>query len=75
MSKVTRQDYERWLKSSYTYYWGIGDSQPTMSDHEWDTIAKKLNPEDYAELKGTGYVPGQSLFWLSKDKYPDWAKE
>lgn len=64
--------YQRWLKAAYQYYWGSGSD---MSDHEWDNIGRSLNPEDYDELRGTRWVPGQSLFWLPKDKYPEWAKE
>lgn len=65
--------YRRWLKAAYRYYW-TGDD-PGMSDAEWDCLGKSLNPDDYDELRGTQYVPGQSLFWLPKDKYPDWVKE
>lgn len=69
---ISNSEYKRWLKAAYDYYWGFGSD---MSDYEWDAIGRKIDPEQHDELKGTGYVPGQSLFWLSKDKYPSWCKE
>jgi len=65
--------YKKWLTSAYRYYWGT--EEPLMSDYEWDSIGRQLDPEDWEELRGTEYVPGQSLFWLPKNKYPDWAKK
>jgi hypothetical protein len=65
-------DYRRWLKAAYQYYWGDGSD---MSDHEWDHLGRQINPDDHDELRGTEYVPGQSLYWLPKASYPDWAKE
>lgn len=68
-------DYDEWLRNAYWYYWGV-DKESTMSDFEWDRLAKKFAKESdkYPELKNTNYEGG-SLFWLSKDKYPDWIKE
>jgi len=70
---ITQDTYRKWLKAAYQYYWGTGESE--MSDYEWDQIGRKINPEDFDELRGTKWVPGSSLFWLSKSKYPEWAKE
>ena len=70
---MTKETYLRWLKAAYIYYYGYGEDTG-MSDHEWDHLARQINPEDWDELKGTGYVPGQSLYWLPKDKYPDEVK-
>ena len=74
MSNVTTDEYRKWLRAAYIYYWGTGED-PGMSDHAWDALGRRLNPDDWDELRGTNYEPGQSLFWLSKDKYPDWVKE
>lgn len=69
---VTEEIYRRWLKAAYAYYWGDGG---TMHDSEWDHIASHIDPEQWDELRGTGYVPGESLYWMAQDQYPDWAKE
>lgn len=68
-------NYVEWLTAAYHYYWGV-DTESHMSDFDWDAKAKKFakNKHLYAELKDTDY-DGGSLFWLSKNKYPDWAKE
>lgn len=68
---VTKEIYQKWLTSAYRYYWS--NENPLMSDAEWDHIGKQINPEDWDELRGTNYEPGQSLYWLSKNKYPEWA--
>lgn len=70
MSEV---EYRRWLKAAYIYYWGTGEDSG-MSDYEWDSVGRKINPEDWDELRGTGYVPGQSLFWMKRSDYPEWCK-
>jgi len=71
---LSKEQYKRWLKAAYVYYHGYGEDSG-MSDFEWDFLGKQINPEEHEELRGTGYTAGQSLFWLSKNKYPDWAKE
>lgn len=71
---LSEKDYRRWLKAAYIYYYGYGEDSG-MSDFEWDVLGRQINIEDHAELKGTNYKPGQSLFWLLMDEYPDWAKE
>lgn len=72
--KIEVETYRRWLKAAYLYYWEAGEDTG-MSDAEWDYVGRQLIPDEWEELKGTQYVPGQSLFWLSKDKYPSWVKE
>lgn len=68
--KISEQDYHRWLRAAYIYYYHPEDDSG-MSDSEWDYIGRSLIPEEWPELKGTGYIPGQSLFWLKKEKYPE----
>jgi hypothetical protein len=70
---LTDKEYRLWLTSAYRYYYGTKESE--MTDYEWDIMGKRIIPEEHIELKGTNYEPGQSLFWLPKNKYPDWAKE
>lgn len=74
MVKVSEEEYRKWLKAAYIYYWGTGEDSG-MTDYAWDSLGRRINPEEWDELRGTDYVPGQSLFWLSKDKYPSWVKE
>lgn len=71
---VTKEEYRRWLRAAYIYYHGFGEDSG-MTDHAWDSVARRINPEDWDELRGTGYEAGQSLFWLKRNEYPDWAKE
>lgn len=71
---LSKAEYRRWLQAAYHYYWGFLD-EPLMSDSEWDSLGKRVVLDEHDELRGTSYVPGQSLFWLPKDKYPEWAKE
>jgi len=73
MAKITEKEYKRWLKAAYTYYWGTGEDSG-MSDAEWDFVGRQINPDDWDELRGTQYDPGQSLFWMKQEDYPAWAK-
>lgn len=70
---LNEKDYKRWLKAAYIYYFGYGEDSG-MSDAEWDFLARQVVPDEHDELRGSGYEPGQSLYWLKKDKYPEWAK-
>lgn len=67
---LSDKDYKRWLGAAYAYY---HTDSSTMSDAEWDFLAKQVVPEEHLELKNTAYIPGQSLFWLKKADYPEWA--
>jgi hypothetical protein len=67
------ETYKNWLRNAYEYYWGEGYT--TMTDHEWDALARQFaeRSEEFDELRGRDY-DGGSLFWMKRGDYPEWAK-
>lgn len=73
--------YIRWLKAAYIYYWGYGESTE-FEDWEFDTISRYFYTnkdtlehakEDYPVIFDERFT-GASLYWLSKNEYPEEAK-
>jgi NAD-dependent DNA ligase len=58
--------YRTFMTASYDYYHGAGSDMP---DAVWDQLSHKYAPiiSAYHDIEYTG----GSLFWLSKDQYPD----
>ena len=72
----TKEMYLLWLSSAKEYYWGYGENE-TMSDWQWDNIARELyNMREDLPIKEYPVVhdsrfTGGSIFWLPKAEYPD----
>ncbi len=73
------QTYLRWLRAAYLYYISAGEDSG-MTDAEWDYWSRKfyderdqLPAEQFPVIHMEDFTGG-SLFWLSREKYPDEAK-
>ena len=72
-------DYLRWLRAAYHYYWGDGTTI-LMPDREWDLMARsffenraKYPPDQYPVLHRKEFTGG-SIFWLRPHDYPEDVK-
>jgi hypothetical protein len=78
--EIAQKLFRVWITAAWRYYYGSGENTG-MSDREWDNASRDLHavrgllPEDeFAVLRDEQFEPGQSIFWLSRDKYPEYAK-